>query len=104
MLVAAAIWSAVVLLVAGWSLQAFYRAETDRQLDLANSDTLRTLANAVDSDDLGEPEFNEQKLPKDEKGNDLLGSLQALMTWMPGGSVTRVRQSQSFFEERPGAR
>ena len=44
MLVAAAIWSAVVLLVAGWSLQAFYRAETDQQLDLANSDTLRTLA------------------------------------------------------------
>ena len=35
MLVAAAIWSAAVLLVAGWSLQAFYRSETDHQLDLS---------------------------------------------------------------------
>lgn len=102
MLVAAAIWSAVVLLVAGWSLQAFYRAETDQQLDLANSDTLRTLANAVDSDDLGEPRFNEQKLPKDEKfGMTFSGRYWAFIDVDAEARVTRVKQSQSFFEERP---
>ena len=46
MLVTAAVWSAVVLAVAGWSLAAFYRAETDQQLDASISDTLRPLANA----------------------------------------------------------
>lgn len=102
MLVAAAIWSAVVLLVAGWSLQAFYRAETDQQLDLANSDTLRTLANAVDSDDLGEPRFDDQKLPKDEKfGMTFSGRYWAFLDVDVQANVTRVRQSQSFFDERP---
>jgi signal transduction histidine kinase len=66
MLVTAAIWSAVVLIVAGWSLQALYRAETDRQLDVENNQTLLTLANAVVSND-GRLTFNETKLPKDEQ-------------------------------------
>ena len=102
MLVAAAVWSAVVLLVAGWSLQAFYRAETDQQLDLANSDTLRTLANAVDSDDLGEPRFDDQKLPKDEKfGMTFSGRYWAFLDVDAQANVTRVRQSQRFFDERP---
>ncbi len=102
MLVAAAIWSAVVLLVAGWSLQAFYRTETDQQLDSSNGDTLRTLANAVDSDDLGEPVFDENKLPKDEKfGMTFSGRYWAFLDVDAQGNIVRVKQSQSFFEERP---
>ena len=54
MLVTAAVWSAVVLVVAGWSLQALYRSETDRQLDLTINETLLTLANAVNSTPAGE--------------------------------------------------
>jgi len=102
MLVAAAIWSAVVLLIAGWSLQAFYRAETDQQLDASNSDTLRTLANAVDSDDLGEPRFDDQKLPKDEKfGMTFSGRYWAFLDVDSQAQVVRIRQSPSFFEVRP---
>ena len=63
MLVTAAVWSAVVLVAAGWSLQALYRAETDRQLDVENNQTLLTLANAVMSNDCSLT-FNETKLPK----------------------------------------
>ncbi len=102
MLVAAAIWSAVVLLIAGWSLQAFYRAETDQQLDASNSDTLRTLANAVDSDDVGEPRFDDQKLPKDEKfGMTFSGRYWAFLDVDSQAQVVRIRQSPSFFEVRP---
>jgi hypothetical protein len=64
MLVAAAIWSAVVLLIAGWSLQAFYRSETDHQLDLALDETLLTLAAAANSVQ-GEVEVDDAKLPRD---------------------------------------
>lgn len=102
MLVAAAIWSAVVLLVAGWSLQAFYRAETDQQLDLANTDTLRTLANAVNSDEFGEAQFDEAKLPKDEKfGMTFSGRYWAFLDVNEQAQMIRARQSPSFFEERP---
>ncbi|HEY7798948.1 MAG TPA: ATP-binding protein, partial [Hyphomonadaceae bacterium] len=65
-LVTAAIWSAVVLVAAGWSLQALYRAETDRQLDTENNETLLALANAVVSNN-GRLTFNDTKLPKDEQ-------------------------------------
>ncbi|HOY78692.1 MAG TPA: hypothetical protein PLN33_12840, partial [Hyphomonadaceae bacterium] len=102
MLVAAAIWSAVVLLVAGWSLQAFYRAEADQQLDLANSDTLRTLANAVNSDELGEAQFDDSKLPKDEKfGMTFSGRYWAFLDVDAQAQMTRAKLSPSFFEERP---
>ena len=40
MLVTAAVWSAVIVLLAGWSLAALYKAETDRQLDSANDATI----------------------------------------------------------------
>lgn len=102
MLVAAAIWSAVVLIVAGWSLQAFYRTETDQQLDLSNTETLRTLANAVDSDDVGEPRFTDDKLPKDEMfSRTFSGRYWAFLDIDAQNSVVRLRQSQSFFDVRP---
>ena len=102
MLVAAAIWSVVVLAVAGWSLQAFYRTETDQQLDLSNSDTLPTLANAVNSDDIGEPTFDETKLPKDEKfGMAFQGRYWAFFDIDAQSRIVRVKQSGSFFEVRP---
>lgn len=102
MLIAAAIWSAVVLAVAGWSLQAFYRTETDQQLDLSNSETLRTLANAVNSDDNGEPRFDETKLPKDEKfGMTFQGRYWAFFDVDAQSRIVRVKQSISFFEIRP---
>ncbi len=66
MLVAAAIWSALVVLVAGWSLQAFYRTEADQQLDLSLGDTLLALVTAVDSEN-GEVKIDDAKLPRDEK-------------------------------------
>ena len=66
MLVAAAIWSAFVLMIAGWSLQAFYRTETDQQLDLSLDDTLRTLAGAVNSEP-GQNEVDDATLPRDER-------------------------------------
>lgn len=50
MLIATAIWSAAVLLVAGWSLVALSRSEQDRQLDSMIDETMRTLANAVQID------------------------------------------------------
>jgi signal transduction histidine kinase len=102
MLVTAAVWSAVVLVVAGWSLAAFYRAETDQQLDATISDTMRTLANAVDSDDVGVVQFDETKLPKDEKfGMALSGRYWAFLDVDAQGRVTRTKQSASFFDARP---
>lgn len=102
MLVTAAVWSAVVLAVAGWSLAAFYRAETDQQLDSTLGDTLRTLANAVDSDDAGLVVFDEAKLPKDEKfGMALSGRYWAFLDIDGRGRVARTKQSPSFFDVRP---
>ena len=66
MLIAAVIWSAAVLLAAGWSLQAFYRTEADQQLDASLADTLGSLANAI-SAEAGEVRFDDEKLPRDEK-------------------------------------
>ncbi len=102
MLVTAAVWSAVVLVVAGWSLAAFYRAETDQQLDSTIGDTMRTLANAVDSDDAGMIVFDEAKLPKDEKfGMALSGRYWAFLDIDGQGRVVRAKQSASFFDVRP---
>ncbi len=102
MLVAAAIWSAVVLIVAGWSLQALYRAETDQQLDLSIDDTLRTLANAVDSNVAGEVAFEDDKLPKDEKfGMALSGRYWAFLEVDGQNQLLNARRSPSFFDARP---
>jgi len=102
MLVAAAIWSAVVLLIAGWSLQAFYRTETDQQLDLSLEDTLRTLAGAVNSEQ-GQIEVDDAKLPRDERFSlPLLGRYWAFIDLSSENEVVRTRKSPSFFDEDAG--
>jgi len=102
MLVAAAIWSAFVLLIAGWSLQAFYRTETDQQLDLSLDDTLRTLAGAVNSEQ-GQIEVDNAKLPRDERFTlPLLGRYWAFIDVSAQNEVVRTRTSPSFFDEDPG--
>jgi len=102
MLVAAAIWSAVVLLIAGWSLQAFYRTETDQQLDLSLDDTLRTLAGAVNSEQ-GQIEVDDAKLPRDERFSlPLLGRYWAFIDLSAANEVVRTRKSPSFFDEDAG--
>ena len=102
MLVAAAIWSAVVLLIAGWSLQAFYRTETDQQLDLSLDDTLRTLAGAVNSEQ-GQIEVDDAKLPRDERFSlPLMGRYWAFIDLSAENEVVRTRKSPSFFDEDAG--
>jgi signal transduction histidine kinase len=99
MLVAAAIWSAVVLVIAGWSLQAFYRAETDHQLDLALDETLLTLAAAVDLEN-GQPKVEDAKLPRDERyGRALSGRYWAFIDLDKKNDVLQSMKSPSFFDE-----
>jgi signal transduction histidine kinase len=99
MLVAAAVWSALVVLIAGWSLQAFYRTEADQQLDLSLSDTLLALVTAVDSEN-GEVKFDDAKLPRDEKfGRALSGRYWAFIDTDGHNNVARSRESDSFADE-----
>ncbi len=99
MLVAAAVWSAAVLLVAGWSLQAFYRTETDHQLDLSLNETLTTLANAVSSEG-GDVRFDLDKLPRDERfSRAFSGRYWAFLDLDDANEVVGRRESDSFFEE-----
>lgn len=99
MLVAAVIWSAVVLLIAGWSLQAFYRTETDQQLDLSLNETLVTLAAAVNSE-AGAVQFDETKLPRDERFNRALsGRYWAFLNLDAQTEIVGRRESESFFDE-----
>ena len=99
MLVAAAIWSAFVVLIAGWSLQVFYRTETDQQLDLSLSDTLLALATAVNSEN-GEIRIDDAKLPRDEKfGRALSGRYWAFIDLDGNNAVSRTRKSESFADE-----
>ncbi len=99
MLVAAAIWSAFVVLVAGWSLQAFYRTEADQQLDLSLNDTLLALLTAVDAEN-GEVKIDDAKLPRDEKfGRALSGRYWAFIDTDGNNHVVRSRKSPSFADE-----
>ena len=97
MLVTAAVWSAVVLVIAGWSLQALYRSETDRQLDVSISDTMRSLANAIEPTNAGEPNINPYKLPKDENfAMALSGRYWAYLIIDEQNNVLRMNRSPSF--------
>ena len=99
MFVAAALWSAVVLLIAGWSLQAFYRTETDQQLDLSLDDTLLTLAAAVNSE-AGEVQFDDAKLPRDERfSRALSGRYWAFLDLDAHSEIVGRKESESFFDE-----
>lgn len=99
MLIAAAVWSAVVLLLAGWSLQAFYRTETDHQLDLALDETLLTLTAAVNSVQ-GEVRVDNTKLPADERYKRAFsGRYWAFIDLDTGNEVLGFMRSESFFDE-----
>lgn len=99
MLIAAAVWSAVVLLVTGWSLQAFYRTETDQQLDLALDETLLTLTAAVNSEQ-GEARVDNTKLPSDERYNRAFsGRYWAFLDLSAENEVLGTMKSESFFDE-----
>ena len=99
MLIAAAIWSAAVLLVAGWSLQAFYRSETDYQLDLTIDETLLTLAAAVNYES-GTVQFDETKLPRDERfSRALSGRYWAFLDLDAKREIVGSKESPSFFDE-----
>ena len=101
MLIAAVIWSAAVLLAAGWSLQAFYRTEADQQLDASLADTLGSLANAI-SAEAGEVRFDDEKLPRDEKFESALsGRYWAFIDLDDAHEVHGFRKSPSFFDEEP---
>ena len=71
MLIAAAVWSVVVLLAAGLSLQALYGSETNRLLDSTVDDTLATLTNAVTANSDGSIQFDQLKRPRAERFDQL---------------------------------
>lgn len=104
MLVAAAIWSAVVLAVAGWSLQALYRTEAEQRLDQDLDATLITLLSAVDSDEAGALAFTDALLPNDERFSRALSGWywSFLMVDAEGRLVEPGRyRSRSFFDAIP---
>jgi signal transduction histidine kinase len=103
MLVTAAVWSAVVLVIAGWSLQALYRAETDRQLDLDIDQTMVTLANAVDSDATGGLDIDPSKLPNDERYSRALSGWYWAVLVVDDRNliVDAPEKSESFADTRP---
>jgi signal transduction histidine kinase len=101
MLVAAAVWSALVVLIAGWSLQAFYRSETDHQLDLVLDDTLLTLAAAANSEQ-GQIKVDDTKLPRDERFSRALSGRYWAFADLDGqNKVVGFRKSDSLFDEEP---
>jgi signal transduction histidine kinase len=70
MLVAAAIWSVAVLVVAGWSLAMLYKSEAEHRIDDDIDATILTLTSAIDTDpDTGEVSYNNTPVPKDERFN-----------------------------------
>src|SRR5690606_26508554 len=102
MLVTAAVWSVIVLAVAGWSLQALYRAETVRQLDTSISEILVTLANAVSLGDDRQPQYDPAKLPQDEKFERVFSGWYWAYLELDGQNrAVGGRQSESFADARP---
>jgi signal transduction histidine kinase len=70
MLVAAAIWSVVVLVAAGWSLAMLYKSEAEQRIDDDIDATIITLTSAIDTDPAtGAVSYNNSPVPKDERFN-----------------------------------
>jgi signal transduction histidine kinase len=126
MLLTAAILSAIILVVAGWSLQALYRSETDRQLNNTIRETVDTLTYAVNTSSSGEIEYNEEKEPQAEQFDKALSgqywayliidAQNRIVDGRPSPSFTNVRREpsaqlirqalasrgQTVFEDEPG--
>jgi signal transduction histidine kinase len=102
MLVAAAIWSVVILLIAGWSLQTLYRSETDRQLNASVEETIKTLTIAVNTNPAGEIEYNQEKLPRAEQfGVTFSGRYWAYLVVDAQQRIVGADKSESFADARP---
>ncbi|HVY88943.1 MAG TPA: ATP-binding protein [Hyphomonadaceae bacterium] len=102
MLIAAAVWSVVVLAAAGWSLQTLYSSETNRLLDETVDETLTTLTNAVTTADDGTIQYDELKLPRAERFDQgLRGWYWAVIEIGSDNSFTGGRMSKSFVTDRP---
>ena len=104
MLVTAAVWSAIVLLAAGWSLQALYSNETQQRLDVELDATIITLATAVDTEPGGNLKFEDAKFPNDERYERTYSGLYwaFLMLDDKGGVLEPGRyRSNSLFDALP---
>jgi signal transduction histidine kinase len=102
MLIAAAAWSAIVLALAAGTLAAFYRAETDQQLDMDIGQTMVTLANAVDSDVAGELKIAREKAPQESRYREALsGFYWAVLTVDGQNRIVAGEKSDSFADARP---
>ncbi|MDZ4761682.1 MAG: sensor histidine kinase [Alphaproteobacteria bacterium] len=102
MLVTAAVWSVLVLVAAGSSLQALYGAETQQRLDADIDATILTLTSAVDSTANGGLKFNESALPRDERfARVYSGRYWAFVSIDDKNAVVRADRSRSFLETRP---
>jgi signal transduction histidine kinase len=104
MLAAAGLWSLVVLLLAGWSLLALYRAEINQRLDQDLNATMLTLLSAIDSDEQGELEFSEALLPNDQRFQRALsGWYWAFVTVDADNRILDARRyrSRSFYDTLP---
>lgn len=102
MLVAAAGWSLAVLLIAGWSLDALYRSEIERQLEESIDATILTLLVAVDSNEAGEIVYTENALPNDERfRRTYSGMYWAFLVLGPENKVLRADRSPSFYDVDP---
>jgi signal transduction histidine kinase len=105
MLVTAAILSTIVLIFAGWALQALYRSETDRQLNNAIDETILTLTNAVDSSLSGQPFYDPAKLPRAEQFDmTFSGRYWAYLVIDEQNIIVGSKMSPSFADERPEPR
>jgi len=101
MLIATAIWSAVVLAVAGWSLLAFYRTEADQQLDSQLATDLLGQAAALNLQN-GEASVDAAALPKDQRfERAFAGRYWAYLKMDTGNSVVGIFKSASFSDEEP---
>ncbi len=101
MLIATAIWSAVVLAVAGWSLQAFYRTEADQQLDSSLATDLLAQAAALNLRD-GEADVDSAKLPNDQRfERAFAGRYWAYLKMDTANNVVGIFKSASFVDEEP---
>ena len=101
MLIATAVWSAVVLVVAGWSLQALYRSTTEKQLDDQNATALITLAAALNSDSAGEVVVDEGLLPGNDYALGGSGSYWAVLEVDSSNGVSRHFFSKSYADDEP---
>ncbi len=102
MLAAAAIWTAVVLPIAGWSLVTLYRTQSQRLLDGQIAEMMVTLAAAVNTDEVGALSFDQARLDSDWRSQRAYGeAFWAYFTVDPHGEIRGINKSKSFLDRYP---